>query len=292
MSVWLKPALRRKMRAMSDESAPPEQASSAQSTSESSPKPAAPSNPYVSTEDYVQSLLVTIILALFATTFLVQAFKIPSASMSPALLVGDHLLVNKFIFAGERDAGKWYDRILPYRAIRRGDVLVFKYPYENHPYFVKRVIGLPGDRVRIAGQHVYVNGAELNEPYAVHDPMRADPYMFDFPPKNLDYISGEIPPDWANFLSRNVQHGEITVPADHFFVLGDNRDNSSDSRYWGFVPRDAIVGSPIFVYWSLSPPRQALPPANTRAQDIEDFFKRLLGLPHRTRWNRTLHEVH
>lgn len=291
MNLWPKPAVPRKMRAMTDESAPA-QPSVAPNTNESSPTHSTGTNPYVGTEDYVQSLLVTIILALFATTFLVQAFKIPSASMSPALLVGDHLLVNKFIFAGASDAGKWYDRILPYRAIRRGDVIVFKYPYENHPYFVKRVIGLPGDRVRISGQHVYVNGSELNEPYAVHDPMRADPYMFDFPPKNLDYISGEIPPDWASFLSHNVEHREITVPADHFFVLGDNRDNSSDSRYWGFVPRNAIVGSPMFVYWSLSPPKQTLPPTTTRAQDLENFFKRLLGLPHRTRWNRTLHEVH
>lgn len=274
------------------EDAAPSQASSAQKTSENSSKPPAGTDSYVSTEDYLQSLLVTIILALFATTFLVQAFKIPSASMSPALLVGDHLLVNKFIFAGTGDAGKWYDRILPYRAIRRGDVIVFKYPYENHPYYVKRVIGVPHDRVRIAGQRVFVNGSELNEPYAVHDPMRADPYMFDFPPEDLDYISGEIPADWASFLRHNVQHGEIVVPADHYFVLGDNRDNSSDSRYWGFVPRDAIVGSPIFVYWSLRPPKEALPPANSRAQDLEYFLKRLLGVPHRTRWNRTLHEVH
>ena len=273
------------------EDAAPTQASSAQKT-ESSPTPAAGTDPYVSTEDYLRSLVVTIILALFATTFLVQAFKIPSASMSPALLVGDHLLVNKFIFAGAGGASKWYDRILPYRAIRRGDVIVFKYPYENHPYYVKRVIGVPGDRVRIAGQHVFVNGSELNEPYAVHDPMRADPYMFDFPPEDLDYISGEIPADWASFLRHNVQHGEIVVPADDYFVLGDNRDNSSDSRYWGFVPRDAIVGSPIFVYWSLRPPQQAIPPANSRAQDFENLFKRMLGLPHRTRWNRTLHEVH
>ena len=274
------------------EEAAPSQASSSQDRNESLPKPSAGKDPYVSTEDYLQSLVVTIILALFATTFLVQAFKIPSASMSPALLVGDHLLVNKFIFAGADDTGKWYDRILPYRDIRRGDVVIFKYPYENHPYYVKRVIGVPADRVRIAGQRVFVNGSELNEPYAVHDPMRADPYMFDFPPRNVDEISGEIPAGWANFLRCNVQHGEIVVPADHYFVLGDNRDNSSDSRYWGFVPRDAIVGSPTFVYWSLRPPREALPPANSRAQDFENLFHRILGLPHRTRWNRTLHEVH
>lgn len=276
---------------MTDELAPA-QSSTTQSAVENSSSSPAATDPYVSTEDYVRSLLVTIILALFATTFLIQAFRIPSASMSPALLVGDHLLVNKFVFAGARDAGKWYGRLLPYRAIRRGDVIVFKYPYENHPYYVKRVIGLPGDRVRIAGQRVFVNGSELNEPYAVHDPMRADPYMFDFPPPNVNDVSGEIPSDWADFLRHNVEHGEVAVPAGRYFVLGDNRDNSSDSRYWGFVPRDAIVGSPLFVYWSVRPPKEAVPPANNRAQDFENFFKRLLGLPHRTRWNRTLHEVH
>ena len=237
----------------------------------------------------MQSLLVTIIIALFATTFLVQAFKIPSASMAPALLVGDHLLVNKFIFSG---TGKWYDRFLPYRPIRRGDIVVFKYPYGNHPYYVKRVIGLPGDHVRISSERVYVNGSELNEPYVVHDLVRADPYMLDFPPKNLNYLSGEIPPDWANFLRHSVQNGELPVPAGRYFVLGDNRDDSSDSRYWGFVPRDAIIGSPLFVYWSLRPPKKALAPASNRAQDFENLFKRLLRLPSRTRWNRTLHEVH
>ncbi len=167
----------------------PEVSASTQPTSgQVASVPASPPAPAVqheqiSSEDYVQSLLVTIIIALFATTFLVQAFKIPSASMAPALLVGVLLLVNNFIFSG---TGKWYDRFLPYRPIRRGDVVVFKYPYGNHPYYVKRVIGLPGDRVRISNERVYVNGSELNEPYAVHDLLRADPYMLDFPPKNLN----------------------------------------------------------------------------------------------------------
>lgn len=243
----------------------------------------------VTTEDYVQSLLVTIVVALFATTFVVQAFKIPSASMVPALLVGDHLLVNKFIFAG---TGKVYDRFLPYRAIRRGDIIIFKYPYENHPYYVKRVIGLPGDRLHISDQRVYVNGVKLKEPYAIHDPTHADPYMFDFPPSNLYLISGEITPEWANVLGHDVHNGELLVPAEHYFVLGDNRDNSSDSRYWGFVPRDAIVGSPLFVYWSVRPRQQEQQPPTSLGQDFEDLGKAILRLPLRTRWTRTFHEVH
>jgi signal peptidase I len=121
--------------------------------------------------EYVESLLVTVILALFGTTFVVQAFKIPSQSMEPTLLVGDHLLVNKFIFGGR---GHWYDRVLPYREIQRGDIIVFKFPYQDHPHYVKRVIGIPGDRIKIVDQQVYRNGKRLNEPYIARDP--AAPY--------------------------------------------------------------------------------------------------------------------
>src|SRR5881296_399315 len=116
--------------------------------------------------EYLESLLVTVILALFGTTFIVQAFKIPSASMEGTLLIGDHLLVNKFIFGG---TGAWYDKFLPYRPLQRGDIIVFKFPYQEHQHFVKRVIGLPGDRVKVVDQAVYVNGKMLNEPYVVHD---------------------------------------------------------------------------------------------------------------------------
>src|SRR5258707_9574906 len=117
--------------------------------------------------EYLESLLVTVILALFGTTFIVQAFKIPSASMESTLLVGDHLLVNKFIFGGR---GAWYEKLLPYRPLERGDIIVFKYPFQDHQHFVKRGIGLPGDRLKVEDQRVYVNGRVLNEPYVVHDP--------------------------------------------------------------------------------------------------------------------------
>jgi|SRR5579875_290331 len=256
-----------------------------------SPAPAAapPAKKKASSEEYIQSLLITIVLALFATTFIVQAFKIPSVSMVPALLVGDHLLVNKFIFAG---TGKWYDRFLPYRPIRRGDIIIFKYPYGDHPYYVKRVIGLPGDRVRIIDEHVFVNGAELQEPYAIHDPARADPYMADFPPKSLYLVAGEITPKWASELRRDVRNGQLVVPPNRYFVLGDNRDDSSDSRYWGFVPRDAIVGSPLFIYWSVRPPRHAPPPPASLAEAFKDLGRAILSIPTRTRWERTFHEVH
>src|SRR6202795_4782386 len=130
--------------------------------------------------EYLESLLVTVILALFGTSFIVQAFKIPSASMEGTLLIGDHLLVNKFIFGR---TGAWLEKILPYRQLERGDIIVFKYPFADHQHFVKRVIGLPGDRLKVEDQRVYVNGSALNEPYVVHDPGAGyDPLNYAFPP--------------------------------------------------------------------------------------------------------------
>jgi signal peptidase I len=238
--------------------------------------------------EYLESLLVTIILAVFGTTFIVQAFKIPSASMVPALQVGDHLLVNKFIFGGN---GAWYDKFLPYRAIHRQDVIVFKYPFEDHPYYVKRVIGLPGDRVRIVNQRVYVNDKLLDEPYVVHDLSHADPYMFDFPPKEIFLIESEIRPEWTAELRRDIRNGEVVVPPERYFVMGDNRDNSADSRYWGFVPSDAIVGRPLMIYWSVQEDSDDSSPRGL-AEKVEDFGKAVLHFPTRTRWSRMFHEVH
>ena len=139
--------------------------------------------------EYIESLLVTVILALFGTTFVVQAFKIPSQSMEPTLLVGDHLLVNKFIFGGR---GHWYDRLLPYREIRRGDIIVFKFPFQDHPHYVKRVIGIPGDRIKIVDQQVYVNGKRISEPYIVRDPAAPyDPFGDNFPPRSRSISAGQ-----------------------------------------------------------------------------------------------------
>jgi len=238
--------------------------------------------------DFLESLLVTVLLALFGTTFIVQAFKIPSQSMEPTLMVGDYLLVNKFIFEGN---GAWYEKFLPYRPIRRGDIVVFKFPFDDHPHYVKRVIGLPGDRLRIIKQQVFVNGNLLSEPYIVHDPSYTDVASDNFPPRESYYLEVELRPEWAREIDSHVQHGDLVVPAGHYFVMGDNRDRSSDSRYWGFVDRDAIMGRPVIIYWSVQ-------------ATAEDYFDRSLGdslrgmeqtaahLSTRTRWNRMMHEVH
>jgi signal peptidase I len=239
--------------------------------------------------EYLESLLVTVILALFGTSFVVQAFKIPSQSMERTLLVGDHLLVNKFIFGGR---GQWYDKFLPYRPLQRGDIIVFKYPYQDHPHFVKRVIGLPGDHLKIVDQQVYINDKPLNEPYVVHDASSGyDPLNYSFPPVGSQIYMSPVQPEWAHEIRKYIQGDELVVPPDRYFAMGDNRDHSLDSRYWGFVDRDAIMGRPFLIYWSVD--------ANSTdygetsfAQRILGIFDTLMHLPARTRWGRMLHTVH
>lgn len=239
--------------------------------------------------EYIESLLVTVILALFGTTFVVQAFKIPSQSMEPTLLVGDHLLVNKFIVGGH---GAWYERLLPYREISRGNIIIFKYPYDDHPHYVKRVIGMPGDHVKIVDQQVYVNGKRLNEPYAVHDPAASyEPFRDNFPPRGREYVQVGVQQEWADEMFQYIHNGELVVPADKYFVMGDNRENSADSRYWGFVDRDAILGRPVVVYWSVQGTRDGNADQSFSGW-LVSLLDTLLHLPSRTRWSRMLHEVH
>ena len=239
--------------------------------------------------EYLESLLITVVLALFGTTFVVQAFKIPSPSMEPTLLVGDHLLVNKFIFGG-RD--HWYERLLPYRDIRRGDIIVFKFPYHVHEHYVKRVIGLPGDRVKIVDQQVYVNGKRLVEPYIVRDRAAPyDPFGDNFPPRSSEFLQSNMQQEWADQILQNVLDGEVIVPPGKYFAMGDNRDHSWDSRYWGFVDRDAIMGRPVMIYWSVqdTPDDEAVKNPQGWLVGLVDT---IAHLPSRTRWSRMLRQVH
>jgi signal peptidase I len=239
--------------------------------------------------EYLESLLVTVILALFGTSFVVQAFKIPSPSMEKTLLVGDHLLVNKFIFGGR---GHWYDKLLPYRELERGDIIVFKFPYQDHPHFVKRVIGLPGDHLKVVDQQVYINGKPLNEPYVVHDSTFGnDPLNYSFPPVGNQIYLSPVQPEWAHELHKYVVGDEIVVPPGKYFAMGDNRDHSLDSRYWGFVDRDAIMGRPFLIYWSVEANSTDYGESSF-GQRIIGIFDTLLHLPGRTRWARMLHTVH
>lgn len=239
--------------------------------------------------EYFESLVITVILALFGTTFIVQAFKIPTPSMEDNLLVGDHLLVNKFAFGAR---GSLFDAALPFKTINRGDVIVFKYPKDLSKHYVKRAIGLPGDHLKIVDKQVYVNDAALVESYKFHKSppgSYADPFRDFFPPKPHPgrYKGIDEDPYW---YERYLQEGEIVVPAGHYFAMGDNRDNSSDSRYWGFVPRELIVGKALIIYWSYETDSDEYrrTAVGDRVQQIKDlvtnFFKK-------TRWSRTFNII-
>ena len=244
---------------------------------------------HTSVREYIESLLVTVILALFGTTFVVQAFKIPSQSMEPTLLVGDHLLVNKFIFGG-RDS--WYEKFLPYRAVRRGDIIVFKFPFQDHPHYVKRVIGVPGDRIKIVDQQVYRNGERLIEPYAYHDAAAPyDPFLYNFPPAGHEELISSMQPEWADQIFKYIQNGQIVVPAGNYFAMGDNRDHSWDSRYWGFVNRDAIMGGPVVIYWSIQSSEEEYSDRSFGG-GLVGILRTLIEIPTRTRWGRMLRTVH
>jgi signal peptidase I len=239
--------------------------------------------------EYAESLLVTVILALFGTSFIVQAFKIPSPSMEPTLLVGDHLLVNKFIFGG---SGGLLDSVLPYRSIRRGDIIVFKFPFAEHTHYVKRIIGLPGDRLRIVDKQVLVNGRPLAEPYKVHLAGYSDPFGDNFPPATIYIPAGtSLQSEWRQEILRHVKEEDLIVPPGKYFVMGDNRDRSWDSRYWGFVDRGAVMGRPMFVYWSIESTTEEYADRSLFGR-LEGLWETLLNFPAKTRWSRMLRTVH
>jgi len=193
----------------------------------------------------MQAFLTVVIFSVYVITFIVQAFQIPSGSMENTLLVGDFLLVDKLHYAGLPGSA----HLLPYGNIERGDIVVFYFPVDPSQFLVKRVIGMPGDHIRLRDKIVYVNGNPLQENYAVHKQWMPDGYRDNFP--NQRGYSRDIDRHWRYELSNYVNDGEVVVPADHYFVMGDNRDNSLDSRYWGFVPRANIVGRPLVIYLSV-----------------------------------------
>ena len=232
----------------------------------------------------VQALLSIVVVAIFIITFAVQPFRIPSASMVPTLLVGDFLLVDK-------QTGVTGGLPLPPGTIHRGDVIVFHYPPDPKVHLVKRVVGLPGERLRMHADQVFIDGKPLQEPYAVYRPSPADPFRDNFP--RLSSTDPDVDAHWWMQLRRLEDHGELRIPAGQYFVLGDNRNNSEDSRYWGLVPAGAIVGKPLLVYLSLREP------------DLDDGEERddraseapvkgpgaLATLRHLARWRRALHIV-
>jgi signal peptidase I len=233
----------------------------------------------------VQSLLGTVVIAVFVITFIVQAFQIPSESMMDTLLVGDYLLVNKLCY-GERAADNY---LVPYQKVARGDIIVFHYPVDPKQHFVKRVIGVPGDKLRLINKQVWINGAPLREPYV----------RFLFPPDNmfrdnfprLDApITLGLEGKWWLEMRKLVEDGQLIVPEGHYFVMGDNRDDSEDSRYWGFVPRENIIGRPLLIYWSVR--TWDGDPTSSFSGKLYHIAYAVTHVLQITRWNRTLRLVH
>ena len=220
--------------------------------------------------EYFESIVIAVILALFVRTWVVQAFKIPTGSMENNLLIGDHLLVNKFVFGPT--LGKIERAVLPIRDIRRGDVIVFKYPDEPDRDFIKRVIGLPGETIEMKAKKIYINGKPLDEPY-VHF---------------LEPVG-----DAQEIISYDLRetYSATAVPPGFYFVMGDNRDNSQDSRYWGFLPRSYVKGRALMIYWSYESGRE-----DYIDEGVGASVKRIVGvITHfftRTRWERLFHQIH
>lgn len=225
---------------------------------------------------------VTIILLLFGTTTLVQAFVIPTGSMEDTLLIGDHLLVDKLAYA---PPGPLTKRLLPYEDVHRGDIIVFRYPVDIRQTFVKRVIGVPGDRIHLENKRVFLNGHPLNEPYKYNKTDYTDSYRDNFPgfPNVSLYAQAQ------EMLLNNVQHGEVVVPPGHYFAMGDNRDSSLDSRYWGFVPRENIIGKPLIIYWSYEASTEALSNPAIGVDHLIDLTEHFFT---KTRWRRTFRLIH
>jgi signal peptidase I len=238
--------------------------------------------------EFIASLTGLLVIVLFIFTFVGQNFEIPSSSMEDTLLIGDHVLVNREQFA---PATHWMGPLLPYRNIQHNDIVVFLSPMTPGLFVVKRIIGLPGDRIHLRNGKVFRNGEEVDQPYVIHQrPGRDDPYRVNFPtvaPSPSDQLADY----WQASLPQYIQGEDLVVPPDSYFGMGDNRDVSYDSRYWGFIPRKNVIGRPLFIYWSF-----ITPPDQWQMRGIGDrigFFLKhtLLHFFDETRWSRTLRIV-
>ncbi len=232
----------------------------------------------------LQTTLTFLVGALFVLTFIVQPYRIPSGSMESTLLIGDFLLVNKVIFA---DPGPWR-HLLAYEPVKRDDIVVFHYPVDYSLHLVKRVIGIPGDRVHLHHGRVFVDGRSQKEPFAVYIASYPSTFRDEFPTRT--YTDAGVSTTWWTEMKGDVRDGELVIPPGRYFVLGDNRNDSLDSRYWGFVPRQNIVGEPLLVYFSVISPGKSeitgLP--NDRLSHEHTWWSALAGS---ARWGRIFHVI-
>jgi signal peptidase I len=246
---------------------------------ESAPPESPPPEPQ---RGFLSEWTITIILLLFGTTTLVQAYVIPTGSMENTLLVGDHLLVDKLSYA---PSGAVSRHLLPYDELQRGDIIVFRYPVDISQTFVKRLIGLPGDHIRLSDKQLILNGKAVKEPYVYHNTDYLDSYRDNFPGELNVHVAASA----IDMLQNHVSHGEVVVPPGSYFAMGDNRDSSLDSRYWGFVPRDNIIGKPLVIYWSYDASTEELTDSAIGVRHLVDL---VLHFPTKTRWARSFRLIH
>jgi signal peptidase I len=224
------------------------------------PTPAAPTEPCKKNGEgsweTVRSLLIILIGVFCIRTFIGEATVIPTGSMENTILIGDHVFLNKLLYGPGLPYTSW--RLPRLRRIHRGDIIAFRYPHNPSVMYVKRVIAVGGDVVRVVNKQVYLNGKRLNEPYVIHEYPGIFPLRDNFPPpvSEIESLpeSWGLDPGWAREMPQYIHHDGLHVPKGYLFVMGDNRDNSSDSRFWGFVPLQNVVGEPLFVYWSYNAP--------------------------------------
>jgi signal peptidase I len=226
---------------------------------------------------WIADWVLNILVLLFGTTTVLQAFVVPTGSMEGTVLVGDHLFVDRLAYSPSGSISK---HLLPYQEVKRGDIIVFKYPLNIRENYVKRVIGIPGDRIRLADKTLYLNGKRVEEPYKVLIPGHRSAYLENFP-QAPDIL---IPGRGLDMLRRHVANGELVVPSGHYFAMGDNRDNSADSRYWGPVPRENIIGKPAMIYWSYDAPTEHLSDNNVNLDHLKDMALHFFT---KTRWDRS-----
>ena len=232
--------------------------------------------------EFLSGILAVLVSAIFIITFIVQAFEIPSGSMENTLLVGDHVFVDRLT---PMKAGGIPGLIIPYHEIKRGEIIVFIHPKEHGMYVVKRVIGVPGDKIHLKDGVVYRNGEPLNEPYLLREGT-AEEFRENFPRGDYNGTYSE----WPMQMRAYLRDGELVVPPDNYFGMGDHRDNSLDSRYWGFIPRENIVGRPLFIYWSFVTPSDQYDHTQL-GERVRFFFHMIVHFFDKTRWSRMFHLV-
>ncbi|MBI3475199.1 MAG: signal peptidase I [Acidobacteria bacterium] len=233
--------------------------------------------------EFLASLAEVLVTGLFIITFVIQAFAIPSSSMEDTLLIGDHLFVNREQFA---PPSRWMGPLMPYRTVHHDEIAVFLSPEQPGLFLVKRVIGVPGDRIHLVDDVVYRNGEKLVEPFVRHK-RDHNPYTDNFPSLPPLEGYGVTNRKWADELPSHIQGQDVVVPAGSYFAMGDNRDVSYDSRFWGFLPEENLIGRPMFIYWSFDTPGEqvSVPEAADR---VGSFFHTVVHFFDKTRWSRTL----